>query len=770
MDQATIERPATPIRQNATSPTFRHPAIEPFSSRMEPVSQRTPATGLATLVIPGEPSFNTSSSGDDSLVLHSLSDQTSGSGGGLESSFEALHLSQHEPASTDSSVEIIVHSSPPSTGFFAFPKSQGGISAGLPGQVSERHTSSGGGIASASKEVRHSRQSSLAAIDEKKELAVLSPIAREFAPDIPPPSNSLDTFKNIVAFGKDEYGQLTNLAKEALARLGLKPIPSLHGPLNLPYARCASGIDAIVPNDTDEAEPWGDDENEDGGGPNRSQRAIPLPGNSRYTQAGRLAMRYSSAPAALQSGSKRTNPPTAGPRPNPANTNFVSKARKFSPTTRPPPAPPRQPVKSTVQETPSEIPPVSTQSQHAAVAQLEIDAQAFARAQAMQNYFLHQAQLAQFLGAHSTAELLAAQHSPGDPNLLANANFSRTQSPNLPAFQPFSPSPGNASPGLLSQQMLSASSSRQQHQQHQKQSLVDPSSQVDSISLLKLAGQRRLGLSSLPYPIPQVNIDQQSQSVTAGLGLELDDNGDRESLDAIGGRQSEQATDLDATHYDRSAVPFTVVERGTSGGNGYDFLRRSASQDRHEGKNRRNSSSTRFEQQGRPAYLTKPTQDTRRRRSAAPAMPYPGHSLRKSSTSSIVTVNSTLPGPVPQVRIFSDPSSPSPPPKSTFGQRRGSTPSGRPLEDLVNTQKSSAVPPDQKPLPSAAQTSTNWRRPSLPSNDSELKQPLAGPSSSSAMEPSPQVPSHAPRGRGRGGRGRKNTRGAFRPRGQNPAA
>lgn len=240
MNQATIERPATPIRQNATSPTFRHPAIEPFSSRMEPVSQSTPATRLATLVIPGEPSFNTSSSGDDSLVLHSLSDQTSGSGGGLESSFEALHLSQHEPASTDSSVEIIVHSSPPSTGFFAFPKSQGGISAALPGQVSERHTSSGGGIASASKEVRPSRQSSLAAIDEKKELAVLSPIAREFGPDVPPPSNSLDTFKNIVAFGKDEYGQLTNLAKEALARLGLKPIPSLHGPLNLPYARCAS--------------------------------------------------------------------------------------------------------------------------------------------------------------------------------------------------------------------------------------------------------------------------------------------------------------------------------------------------------------------------------------------------------------------------------------------------------------------------------------------------------------------------------------------------
>jgi hypothetical protein len=52
----------------------------------------------------------------------------------------------------------------------------------------------------------------------------------------------MDTFEGIVELGKDEYGQLTPLAKEALARLGLKPVPSLHGPINLPYARCASWV------------------------------------------------------------------------------------------------------------------------------------------------------------------------------------------------------------------------------------------------------------------------------------------------------------------------------------------------------------------------------------------------------------------------------------------------------------------------------------------------------------------------------------------------
>jgi len=128
---------------------------------------------------------------------------------------------------------------PTTTGFLAFSQPQGAqVVPSTPVPATQQFSGGGGGAA---KDSRHSRQSSLVAIDEKKALAILSPVAQAFAP---PPnaskSTTMRTFEEIVALGKDEWGQLTSRAKEALRRLGLKPIPSLHGPLSLPYARCAS--------------------------------------------------------------------------------------------------------------------------------------------------------------------------------------------------------------------------------------------------------------------------------------------------------------------------------------------------------------------------------------------------------------------------------------------------------------------------------------------------------------------------------------------------
>lgn len=246
MDQG--QTPSTPTRQDSsTSAVPRKVGDNALEKSIPKASHSTPASSSDVqppAPTSGEPSFNTSSSGDGSIVLHSLSDHTSGSA--IESSFEALNLGHTEQASTDSSLEIIVHSSPATTGFLAFSQPLQGqhVVPSTPAPTSQQSSNVGG----TTKDTRHSRQSSLLAIAENKALAILSPVAREFAPPPPPPppvqvphpSTAMRTFEEIVAFGKDEWGQLTTRAKEALSRLGLKAIPSLDGPLNLPYARCAS--------------------------------------------------------------------------------------------------------------------------------------------------------------------------------------------------------------------------------------------------------------------------------------------------------------------------------------------------------------------------------------------------------------------------------------------------------------------------------------------------------------------------------------------------
>ncbi|GAA5968944.1 hypothetical protein JCM3765_002936 [Sporobolomyces pararoseus] len=786
MDQG--QTPSTPTRQTSSSSAGSRQAGDSLlGDSISKASQSTPASSSQSqppAPTSGEPSFNTSSSGDGSIVLRSLSDHTSGSA--IESSFEALNLGHTEQASTDSSLEIIVHSSPATTGFLAFSQPLQGqyVVPSTPAPHSQQSNPAGGG--GTSKDTRHSRQSSLVAIAENKALAILSPVAQEFAPpartQTPASSTVMRTFEEIVAFGKDEWGQLTTRAKEALSRLGLKAIPSLHGPLNLPYARCASGIDAFVPSDDPEGEPWGEDEHDEGGQPRQRTLPIPLPGNSRYTQAGRLAMRYSSAPGALESAAKRLSSAPSSPlmtRPPPSSN---SKSKKPSPPSQPPLPRQQQSQQAKLNQQrasadSSNIQAANTRTPQIGSAQMELDAQAFARAQAMQAYFIQQAQLAQFLGSQQGGTgFLAPQPQINLPSNtqsppLSNLGFSRAQSPFLPPFQPFTPPVPNAS--------LPSS------QQQQPPNYFDNSNQVDSITLLKLAGQRQLGLNHLQYPIPQLNIPQHPLS---NLGTAGSDVGSQES-EGLGGRQGELEEEEDGNDYDRSAVQYSTGRNVHSGGTGYDFLRQSSPRERRassggggggNNNSRRNSSSTRPEQQQHQARShqgTRSAHESRRRRSAAPTVPYPGHSHshRKTSTSSVVTVNSTIPGPIPQVRILSDPSSPPTASISASQRRRSMVPTGRPLEDLANSQllASTSVSVEKQSRTSPAEASTNWRRPSLPdSNNPEalspqvriptpVDPPASSSSSSQPVEPQPS------RGRGRGGRGRKRgNRGALKPLGR----
>ncbi|GAA6004157.1 uncharacterized protein JCM10292_007265 [Rhodotorula paludigena] len=140
---------------------------------------------------------------------------------------------------------------------------------------------------------------------------LLNPAAPTFesgAKPITGPSSSVreKVFHQVLDKGKNAIGELTEQAKAALAAFGLRTIPSLHGTPHLPYARNPSGLDAFrfsvdeggdngfIPIPADEIDAIA------------RQRPVPLPlpGNARYTPAGRMAQqRNASAPAALSGGS-----------------------------------------------------------------------------------------------------------------------------------------------------------------------------------------------------------------------------------------------------------------------------------------------------------------------------------------------------------------------------------------------------------------------------------------------------------------------------------
>lgn len=78
--------------------------------------------------------------------------------------------------------------------------------------------------------------------------AHLDPTAHVFAPpaagdgqaELSGESAVVDRFEILVDKTKEEWGDLSKAGRQALGELGLKSIPSMHGPLSLPYARCPS--------------------------------------------------------------------------------------------------------------------------------------------------------------------------------------------------------------------------------------------------------------------------------------------------------------------------------------------------------------------------------------------------------------------------------------------------------------------------------------------------------------------------------------------------
>ncbi|SCV70136.1 BQ2448_1530 [Microbotryum intermedium] len=153
---------------------------------------------------------------------------------------------------------------------------------------------------------------------------------------------SIDSVELVIDSGKNEFGDLTKAARYKLAQRGLSTIPSLHGPLSLPYARCPSGIDAYLFSMDKEEDPWtvgaqlirnltnraadlrcaqpqyafdqepGADRRSACPKSNMGRHApVPLPGNARYLQGlhsvhSRVGSRVVSAPAEV--GSRYTEP------------------------------------------------------------------------------------------------------------------------------------------------------------------------------------------------------------------------------------------------------------------------------------------------------------------------------------------------------------------------------------------------------------------------------------------------------------------------------
>ncbi|GAA5872945.1 hypothetical protein JCM8547_003271 [Rhodosporidiobolus lusitaniae] len=305
------------------------------------------------------------------------------------------------------------------------------------------------------------------------------------------------TFETIILQGKDEIGELTADARAALVDLGLKSIPSMHGPPSLPYARCPSGIDAfLLPPSCDEDVFVFDPD----APPRPANLPLPLPGNSRFARTTRIAPRSTSGPAALEtvrgrqritsnaSSGKGVTVGSAVPAkklPVPLHPTLV--ARVLSGT---------KPPTSTV---PTASTLVGLQQQHSFYQmQLAEQAQRNQQAQlAQQAHLAHQMQLAQAqVQGHTAPEPTAAfaQHdfhplNPyAHPGAQGNTYFS-TPSPLPPMFSaprytsypivpPYTALPAQANPATLAAQILSSQSRRA--------SIVPTlGSEVDSLMLLQ---------------------------------------------------------------------------------------------------------------------------------------------------------------------------------------------------------------------------------------------------------------------------------------------
>lgn len=87
-----------------------------------------------------------------------------------------------------------------------------------------------------------------AAVGDAVAAAHLDPTASAFAPpavaavqaEVAGGNAVVDRFEVLVERTKGEWGDLNRAGRQALGEMGLKSIPSMHGPLSLPYARCPS--------------------------------------------------------------------------------------------------------------------------------------------------------------------------------------------------------------------------------------------------------------------------------------------------------------------------------------------------------------------------------------------------------------------------------------------------------------------------------------------------------------------------------------------------
>ncbi|GAA5945009.1 hypothetical protein JCM1841_006307 [Sporobolomyces salmonicolor] len=493
---------------------------------------------------------------------------------------------------------------------------------------------------------------------------LLNPQAATFAFErtAVPQAASLDAYKLIIIDGKDNIGELTAAAKEALASLGLRPIPSLHGPLSLPYARCPSGIDAFSISAEQGTEPWANYSEDVDEALYRRQRPgpIPLPGNARYTQAGRLAQRLVSAPSTFGGGYSRKS-------------SVVPPLKAGSP--------------------PLTSEPPSSLAQHQQQAALDqVQAQAQAQAQAayeVQQYYQH----AQphnprpFAGQHSapysypsniyTYGSVSAQSGPAAV-LAAQYLHVPQQQPPLPHKQ----QPGSTFPNTTAAYP------------------IPPQHEVDSLALLQLARQLQLGLRGMGGQSELATTGSSSYETPPDIESELSEERDfcrsfGESLDPQNIRD----------------LPFKEHEDGSEEAEPYGFppcrsRSRAAQLDR-----RRHSAIFSVAQPGQEASaMTVPSAAylENRRKSAAPAMPYPGE--RRTSLTPAVTV-----GPsqlrraslAPQVRLVRDPLPP--PPATTF--------------PTTSRRTSAAV--STGPSQSIASSSTPTRRRSLSRQTSENDGPAS---------------------------------------------
>ncbi|GAA5963122.1 hypothetical protein JCM21900_000214 [Sporobolomyces salmonicolor] len=595
------------------------------------VDERELASDVPTSVHGDEGSLDSPTSDYGSIVFHG----TPNTSGPVGSRSEFLLTS---PSEDESSLEIVVDETSSSWAPVATAEgtaSHVGLALSLvaPSPTGASHLVKGTAMLSGGGET----QAAVARDDPSGGL--LNPQAATFAFErtAVPHAASLDAYKLIIIAGKDNVGELTAAAKEALASLGLRPIPSLHGPLSLPYARCPSGIDAFSISAEQVTEPWANYSEDVDEALYRRQRTgpVPLPGNARYTQAGRLAQRLVSAPSTFGGGYSRKS---SGVPPLKTGSYVPPLATRATRKTPPAFPPPRKPPLTS--EPPSSL---AQLQQQAVLDQVQAQAQA---AYEVQQYYQH--------AQPHNARPFAGQHS---------AAYSYPS--NIYAYGSVSAQAGPAA--VLAAQYLHAPQQQSSLPQKQQPAAtfpittatypIQPQHEVDSLALLQLARQLQHGLGGMGVQSELATMELSSYETPPDIESKLSEERDfcrslGESLDPQNIRD----------------LPLKEYEDGSEEAEPYGFPpRRSRSRAAQLERRRRLDILSVAQPSQEASAMTVPSSAylENRRKSAAPAMPCPGG--RRTSLTPAVAVGPSQPrraSLAPQVRLVRDPLPP--PPATTF--------------------------------------------------------------------------------------------------------